>query len=158
MMMTKNKLKLFVVLVLVAFSVSVFFAHSGAWEQQGTDGKNASLFESEWVAYNPEDNKDGDQMAFAKNLEYRIKCIQLKIDSIPVNADIYLNEVYLGKTPLDDTIHVDSILSNNARLNFRIHKEGYLDAYFEVDINAGENSIPERLVVDQFIELRKIEK
>lgn len=157
-MMTKNKLKLFVVLVLVAFSVSVFFAHSGAWEQQGMDGENASLFESEWVAYNPEDNKDGDQMALATNLECRIKCIQLKIDSIPISADIYLDEVYLGKTPLDDTIQVDSILSNNARLNFRIHLEGYLDAYFEVDINSGENSIPDRLVVDQFIELRKIEK
>jgi len=156
-MMTKNKVRLFVALVLVAFSVSVFFARSGAWEQQGTNGKNASLFESEWVAYKPEGNKDGDHMNYAMDLEYCVTSIQLDIDSIPIKSEIYVNEVYLWNTPLDYTIQVDSILSNNVRQNFRIHKNGYEDDYFEVDVNSEEDCELKGIFVDPFIELREME-
>ena len=156
-MMTKNKVKLFVVLVVVVFSVSVFFAHAGALEQQRLDRKNASLFESEWVAHRHEGNKGGDHVNVAANLEYCGKCIKLNIGSIPINAHIYLNEFYLGDTPLEYTIPIDSNFLNKDLYIFRIHKEGYRDEYFEVNIHTEENPQIENTFINQFIELQEIE-
>ena len=156
-MMTKNKVRLFVVLVLVVFSVGAFFAHTGATEQQGLNGKNASLFESEWVAYSHEANKGGDHTNCAANPEYCSKCIKLNIKTIPTNTQVYVNEVYLGRTPVEYTIRIDPIFNHNDHYIFRIHKDGYRDETFEVNINSEENREFKWIFVDKFIELQEID-
>jgi len=157
-MMTKNKVKLFVVLVVVVLSVSVSVAHAWATEQQGLSGKNASLFESEWVAQKPEDTKGGDHTNCLANPDYCGKCIKLNMNSIPINAQVYVNEVYLGHTPLEYTIPIDSFFTNNDRYIFRIHKDGYRDERFEVMIDSFENCEQAHIFIDKHIKLQEIQE
>src|SRR6056297_3307019 len=100
------------------------------------ESENASLFESEWVAYKLEEDEVDKHVISVAGPKCYGRCIFLYIDSIPINAEIYVNEVYLGNTPLEYSIPIESIFLDNDVYVFRIHKNGYEDEYFEVDINS----------------------
>jgi len=125
-------------------------------EEKVFEGENASLFESEWVAF---EKITTENYKIAKD-SYISFCsaresIEISIETIPKGAEVYFNGHLIGRTPIDYFVYKDSEIIEDNLCLIEIIKEGYENETIEIDLDSEAYRDELMIFIDKEFELKK---
>jgi hypothetical protein len=116
--------------------------------------KNASLFESEWVATLNMVNRESHTInAYMRDKTLDLADTVLVRVSSNVSADVYVNNEYVGKSPIELTLSPDS---EKGVYFIRLIGKGYEEKILMIDISDVDAS-DKTIIIEEYVELKILE-
>jgi hypothetical protein len=117
--------------------------------------KNASLFESEWVATLDTVNRESHTINayYMRDKTLDLADTVLVRVSSNVSVDVYVNNAYVGKAPIELTLSPDS---ENGVYFIRLIGKGYEEKILMIDISDVDAS-DKIIIIEEYVELKILE-